>query len=204
MIATETLLAFVFASVLIEVTPGPNMGYLALIAATEGRRKGFYLVAGVALGLATIGLLAALGLAAVISNSPTAFAVLRWAGIAYLIWLAWDAWTGEGEEDGGPLEGRGWRYFRRGLVTNLLNPKAGVFYVSMLPGFVNPALPTLPQTLTLSLVFVAVATGIHAGIVGLAGFAQDFLNDPARRRPVRRVMAVILLGIAIWFAWETR
>ena len=143
--------AFVLASALIELTPGPNMAWLAIVGATEGRRPAYAAVAGVALGLAVIGLAAALGVAALVTTSPALYSGLRWGGVVYLLWLAWDSWRDVDGEAEARIAGRRLAlYFRRGLVTNLLNPKAAVFYVAVLPGFTSPALPALPQTLTLT------------------------------------------------------
>ncbi len=196
--------AFALASILIELTPGPNMAWLAIVAATTGRRAGFAAVVGVALGLAVIGALAALGLGAAIAASPVLYAVLRWAGVLWLLWLAVDAWRDADEAPEAVPEGWGLtRYFRRGLITNLLNPKAAVFYIAVLPGFTDAAAPILPQTLALSAIYVAVATIIHAGIVALAGFAAALLTDPWRSLLIRRVLAVALAAVAVWFAVET-
>lgn len=204
-LSAETLLAFAATSAVIELTPGPNMAYLAIIAATEGRRPGYAAVAGVALGLGLVGLAAAFGLAAAINASPAAYQALRWGGVAYLLWLAWDGWRGDGEAvtHAAPGSSLG-RFFRRGLITNLLNPKAAVFYIAVLPGFVSPAGPVLAETLTLSLIYVAVATVIHAGIVTAAGAARSLLTDPARERRIRRALSLALAVIALWFAWKTR
>lgn len=204
-LSVETLLAFAATSAVIELTPGPNMAYLAIIAASGGRRPGYAAVAGVALGLALVGLAAALGLAAAINASPTAYQTLRWGGVVYLLWLAWDGWRGDGESvtHAAPGSTLG-RFFRRGLITNLLNPKAAVFYIAVLPGFVSPRGPVLAETLTLSLIYVAVATVIHAGIVTAAGAARSLLTDPTRERRVRRALSLALAVIAMWFAWKTR
>ena len=200
-----TLAGFMLISALIEITPGPNMVYLAVVAATDGRRPGFAAVAGVALGLAVVGLIAALGLATAINASPALFQTLRWAGVVYLLWLAWDGWrdAGDGVEHAG-LGSSLVKYFGRGLVTNLLNPKAAAFYIAVLPGFVTSGEAVLMQTLVLSGVYVAVATLIHAGIVTAAGSVQTLLDDPRRNLIVRRVLAVALALVAVWFAWKTR
>ena len=200
---SETIGGFIIASALIELTPGPNMAYLAVLAASDGRRRGYAAVAGVALGLLIVGMLAALGLAALIAASPPLFQALRWAGVAYLLWLAWESWSDEGEQ-AGELEGSNGRYFRRGLIVNLLNPKAGVFYVAMLPQFVNPDAPILGQTITLSLTFVVIASVIHGAIVTAAGALQPFLANKGNRRSVRRIMALSLVGVAIWLAFKTQ
>ncbi|WP_226554641.1 LysE family translocator [Celeribacter naphthalenivorans] len=198
----EGLWAFLLTSVAIEATPGPNMAYLIVLAAIEGRRAGYAAVAGVALGLLIVGVLAAMGVAALISASPLAFQVLRWAGVAYLLWLAYDAWRPEKAEPNA-FAGKNARYFRRGLIVNLLNPKAAVFYVAMLPQFVSPGGPILTQTITLSVIYVAVATLVHLSLVTLADLAHGTLTDPKRRQIVRRAMALALVAIALWFAIKT-
>ena len=196
------LLSFALASVLIELTPGPNMAWLAIVSVSEGRRAGFAAVAGVALGLATIGTAGALGATAIIQASDTAYEILRWAGIAFLLYLAWDGWRDAADIQLGDDQPDS-THFLRGLMTNLLNPKAAAFYVTVLPGFINPAAPVAPQTATLTAIYVGVATAIHALIVVLAGALKPLLTDPARERIVRRALAVLLALVAIWFAWKT-
>lgn len=194
------LWSFALASMLIELTPGPNMAWLAIVAVSEGRKPGFAAVAGVALGLAVVGGIAALGLGAIIAASPALYGALRWAGIAWLLWLALDGWRSAKEApENAPV---GWdlsRYFRRGLITNLLNPKAAVFYIAVLPGFTAADQPIVPQTLLLSAIFVIVATTIHAGIVALAGSLRGWLVDAQAVTVVRRVLSVALAGVAVWF-----
>ena len=201
----DALLAFALASVLIELTPGPNMAYLALIAASEGRRPGLAAVAGVALGLSLVGVAAALGVAALVSASGLAYEALRWAGVGYLLWLALDGWRGAGRErrEHAPLGASHWRYFRRGLITNLLNPKAAVFYVAVLPTFLVTRAGVLGEVAILTGVYVCVATGIHAAIVLAAGAAHRFFEDRARARILGRVLSVALALVALWFAMKT-
>lgn len=201
------LLAFALTALIIEITPGPNMTYLAALSLSSGMRTGFAAVAGIALGLATYGIVAALGLAAVIDNSPLLYGILRWGGVAYLLWLAWEAWSSEREtsaDAADDLDDEPWIAFRRGLITNLLNPKAAVFYVAVLPEFIRPgAGSVMSQTLTLSAIYVTVATVIHSGIVALAGTLQSKIATPDNRRTVRRLLALALVAIAIWFALST-
>jgi threonine/homoserine/homoserine lactone efflux protein len=201
------LLAFALTALIIEITPGPNMTYLAALSLSGGMRTGFAAVAGIAIGLLTYGIVAALGLAAVIDNSPLLYGLLRWGGVAYLLWLAWEAWSSERETSpdatDGP-DGEPWIAFRRGLITNLLNPKAAVFYVAVLPEFIRPgAGSVMSQTLALSVVYVTIATAIHAGIVTLAGSLQSMVAASNSRRMVRRLLALALVIIAVWFALAT-
>jgi threonine/homoserine/homoserine lactone efflux protein len=194
--------AFALTSLIVELTPGPNMAWLALVAAAEGRSRGYAAVAGVALGLAVVGALAASGLAALIAASPAAYQTLRLAGVAWLLWLAWEGWRGEqgdcAVEKGQPLR----LWFRRGLVTNLLNPKAAVFYIAVLPEFM-PEGGGLSAALWLSAIYVAVATAVHAGIVTVAGLAHRLLADPATERVIRRVLSLSLVGVALWMLART-
>lgn len=196
------LAAFAATAVVIELTPGPNMTWLALLAATEGRRAGFAAVAGVALGLGLMGAAAAFGLAALVTDVPAVYQALRWGGVAYLLWLAWEAWREAGAaEAAGPSAGAAVQ-FRRGLVTNLLNPKAAVFYLSVQPAFL-PEAPHLHDVLLFSGVYVAIATLIHGGIVALAGGFTRFLGPPERERAIRRALALALVGVALWVLWKS-
>lgn len=195
----QSAAAFALASLLIELTPGPNMTWLVLVAAEEGRRKAFPAVGGVALGLAIVGAISAVGVAELVRSSTWVYETLRWAGIAFLLWLAFDAWRG----DDGAAAGEGRNYFLRGLMSNLLNPKAFIFYVSVLPTFVNPAGDLFHETLSLTAIYVAIATAVHAGIVIAAGALQPVLARPNIERLVRRALAVVLALVAIWFAFTT-
>jgi threonine/homoserine/homoserine lactone efflux protein len=191
---------FALAALIIELTPGPNMTYLAIISVSKGWRAGFATVSGVALGLAIVGVIAAFGLAALIQSSDILYEVLRWAGVIYLLWLAYEGWRGE-EADSGPTGDA--RHFMRGLVTNLLNPKAAVFYVAVLPNFIDPGKPVLMQSLILSAVYVGIATAVHGAIVLLGGSLEPLLTNPARETLIRRVLSALLGAVAIWFAWST-
>jgi threonine/homoserine/homoserine lactone efflux protein len=147
------------------------------------------------------GLAAALGVAALIIASPALFEALRWGGVAFLLYLAWDAWRtptmGEGCETQGPSS------FMRGLITNLLNPKAAMFYVAVLPRFMSPGTATLAQSLTLTALHVLVATVVHAGIVLFAAQSRRLFAVPAFEQRVRRALALLLAAVALWLLWDT-
>jgi len=206
-IALWTLLTFAATCVIIEITPGPNMAYLAALSLARGWRMGLAAVAGVAVGLAACGVAAALGLAAVIDNSVYLYEALRWGGAAYLLWLAWDAWSSADDiapEDAPAHDHAGVSAFRRGLVTNLLNPKAAVFYVAVLPEFLVLGGGRIAiQTLVLSAVYVVIATLIHASIVLFASRLRRVIVKAEQVRRIRRILAAALAIIAVWLAWST-
>jgi threonine/homoserine/homoserine lactone efflux protein len=200
------LLAFAITSLVIEITPGPNLAYLAVLSATEGRRAGFAAVLGIAVGLLIVGFAAALGLTAVIMTSRWLYELLRWGGILYLLWLAWQGWHGERETSPGDAKSTATRsrFLLRGLTTNLLNPKAGLFYVAVLPEFVDQTGSVISQTLMLSIVYVAIATSVHSAIVLLADAVRPWLEGGRRQIIVRRVLSLLLAVIAVWLLVATR
>jgi threonine/homoserine/homoserine lactone efflux protein len=200
----SSALAFAWAALLIELTPGPNMTYLALLSAQRGTRTGLSAVAGVALGLLVIGMAAALGLGQLIDRSPLLYEIIRWGGALYLFWLAYEAWRGEDMVHDGHQASAEQRAFRDGLTTNLLNPKAAVFYISVLPAFTSPAHAYVPQAVVLTLIYVAVATCIHAAIVLAADRAAELLADKKARQNASRAMALALVVVALWVLYATR
>lgn len=197
--------SFLLTALVIELTPGPNMVWLALVSAAHGRITGLAATAGISLGLVIIAGLVAAGLGQMAYWSPWSFALLRYAGAGYLLWLAWDAWRSSNRPARPALAPQAnlARYFRHGLVINLLNAKAGLFFIIVLPRFIDGGSPVLGQTLTLSALYVLLATAIHLAIVALSGQLHDWLMVPGRERRVRRIFAVLLAGIALWFLWSS-
>ena len=202
------LLPFLLAILLIELTPGPNMGYLAIVASRFGRMAGLATIAGVTAGLAVYMLLSVFGLTEIILKADWLYDLLRWTGVAYLLWLAWDTWRGERPTGPGDvvIEPSRITLAWRGFLANILNPKAAVFYVALLPGFTDPARPFAAQALGLGLIHIAVALVIHSAIVLAAARASPLLaslSDGQGAR-VRAAFAIALALIAVWLAWATR
>lgn len=201
------VLPFLLAVSLIELTPGPNMGWLALVSLARARTAGMAAVVGVTLGLAVWMVAAAFGLTSALLAFPALYQTVRWAGVAILLWLAWEAWIGAGqiqpraEPDRRTLSG----LFLRGLTGNLLNPKAAVFYVALLPSFIRPdrASP-LVQALTLGSLHLIVAVAVHTLIVLGAASAGSVVLRRMRGKVAGRVMATGIAAVAVWMAWTTR
>lgn len=200
------VLPFLAAVALMELTPGPNMGWLAIVSLSQGRTAGLAAVAGITLGLTLWMVAAAFGLTEVVLLWPALYQTIRWAGVGFLLWLAWDAWrsTGDGA-DAAPVETRRRALFRRGLIGNLLNPKAALLYVVLLPGFIRPAQgPLLAQALTLGSLHIVVSVIVHSVIVLTAARAGGALLTRAQGPRMRAAMALGLVAVAVWTAWETR
>lgn len=186
---------FLIAAIVMEVTPGPNMTWLALLSAREGRMAGLQAVAGIASGLTLMAVVAATGAAALIAAWPPLYEGLRWGGVIFLLYLAWEAWVGE--KDTGNPAGQN-RHFWRGLVVNVLNPKAAAVFVVMIPGFAGPV--AMATQIGMTITYLIIASLAHAMIVVFAGTFRKALADPQREVIVRRLFALLLGGVAAWFA----
>jgi threonine/homoserine/homoserine lactone efflux protein len=180
------------------------MAYLAVLSAERGRMAGLFAVAGVALGLAVLGAMATVGVGEFIAGQPWLYETLRWAGILYLLYLAYDAWA-DAQRPLDVLDPKqlGWRSFRRGLVNNVLNPKAALFYITVMPSFVTPGQPALEQAVLFGAIYVVVATAIHAGVVLLASSIQPLLTQAASRRIMGGIFAALLVAVAVWVGFNT-
>lgn len=197
------MLGFLLTALVVELTPGPNMATLASLTLRHGRRGGFAIVFGITLGLGIVGTLAAFGLTELIADIPYADHVLRWGGVFYMLYLAYDTWRDPPPGKAGFSDHSS--LFLRGLTINLLNPKAAVFYLAVLPNFIDPLHgAVLWQTLLLVVIYLAIGLVVHSSIVLLAGRLRPVLVDGAGERMVRRVAAVGMVAIAVWFAWATR
>jgi threonine/homoserine/homoserine lactone efflux protein len=200
-IAGVELGAFLLAVGLIELTPGPNMAYLTLVAARDGWRSGLVTVAGVTLAFAIYLAATAVGLLELLTLFPWAFQGLRWAGVAFLVWLAVETWRGPAGADPalGVAPRRG--LFWRGLATNLLNPKAAVFYVLLLPGFIPAsALSPVAWIIGLGGLHIAVSVVVHVAIVWLGARASPALSSLGGRL-TSGLFTAGLVAVAGWLAF---
>ena len=179
-------IAFLIAMAAVELTPGPNMGWLAALSAQYGRAAGLRAVLGITLGLTVQLLAAATGLSTLLAELPVLYEALRWGGVA------------------SPLNRNRAAGFWRGLVANLLNPKALVFYLVVVGQFASDhAGPIWVQIVALGVIHLALATTIHTTIV-MAGDRFGQKLEAYRTAPVvRATFALMLFGIAIWIGIST-
>ncbi|HKX40980.1 MAG TPA: LysE family translocator, partial [Burkholderiaceae bacterium] len=174
---TSTLFAFLFASIVLAVTPGPGVIYIVTRTLAQGRIAGASSVAGVACGNMLNAVGAALGLAALFALSSLAFTVVKFAGAAYLIWMGVKMLrAGAGSTatsaaaSPGVAQVRASRVFRDGVLVALLNPKTTIFFAAFLPQFMQADAPALPQALLLGAIFVVVAASSDLVYVTLASW----------------------------------
>ncbi|GAA3227478.1 LysE family translocator [Nonomuraea helvata] len=192
-----------FAAVvaLLTLTPGLDTALILRTSVLAGRRPAWGVTLGIQVGTLTWGVVTAAGLSALLSASRLGYEILRWAGVAYLVWmglrmiLARQAAHDEPEQAVRFMGG-----FTRGLVTNLLNPKVGAFYVAVLPQFIPEGAPHAAMGLLLAGVHVAEGLLWSAVLIGFASLMSGFLRTPTVRRVLDRLTGVVIVGFGIRLA----
>lgn len=197
------LSAFLIASFVLAVTPGPGIFYIVTRSLLQGRRFGLASVAGVALGNLGNTCGAAMGLAALFAVSALAFTIVKYTGALYLIYLGIQALRTSAHEPGKTTPGpqRLWRIFHDGFIVALLNPKTAVFFAAFLPQFMSAAQPLLPQSMLLGSIFVAIATVTDTAYALAAGAAAPTLKRARGIRAFGRFLAAgAFIGLGLYTA----
>jgi threonine/homoserine/homoserine lactone efflux protein len=209
MVAWTDWVAFGLIALGMALTPGPNMIYLISRSISQGKRAGLVSLAGVALGFIFYMLSAVVGLTALVMAVPMAYDTLRIAGAAYLAWLAWNALKPGAASPFAVRElepHSDAKLFAMGLFTNLLNPKAAVLYLSLLPQFMHPEQGNmLLRGIVLGATQIAASVGVNGVMIMAAGSVAGFLA----RRPTwavvqRWVMGTVLGALAVRMALDSR
>lgn len=209
MLTGSELAWFTVAALLLVLTPGPNMIYCVSRALCQGRAAGLISLAGVLLGFLVHLMAAALGLTALLIAVPFAFDTIRLLGAAYLLWLAWQALKPNGTA---PFEARllphdrPAKLFSMGFLTNVLNPKVAMFYLSFFPQFLHPDRGSvLLQSLALGAVQILVSGGINALLVlGAASITAFLSKSKGWLLAQRYVMGSVLGALAVRIALMDR
>lgn len=204
-----SLLAFALIALGMVLTPGPNMVYLISRSICQGRGAALISLGGVALGFVFYMVCAAFGLTALVLAVPYAYDAIRFAGALYLLWLAWQAVRPGGRS---PFQVKDLpadsprRLFLMGFLTNLLNPKVAVIYLSLLPQFIDPANGSvLAQSLVLGTTQILISVSVNGMIAVSAGSAAVFLvRRPAFAAVQRWIMGTVLAALAVKMATEAR
>ncbi len=212
------------AAVVLVLTPGPSMALVASYTLTKGRAAGLAVAAGVCTGTLCHTALASLGLSAALASSDVAFTAIKFAGAAYLVWIAVKLWRADDAPPApGLVESSGawapglvapgllapdWarRAFRDGLATNILNPKVALFFLALLPQFVDPARGGIAEQIAvLGIALNLVATGFYVGFTGLtARLGASLRASAVVARWLRRTSALFFGAVALRLALAER
>lgn len=209
MLPVETLIVFFGIAIMLALTPGPDNIFVLMQSAIWGRKAGMIVVLGLCTGLLVHTTAVAVGLAAVFAGSPIAFTVLKLAGAAYLVFLAWqilrtpvhaDATTPQLEALSPSA------LYRRGIIMNLSNPKVLLFFFAFLPQFTRPAAGRVGlQTVQLGAVFILAALLVFGAIAFFSGiFGQLLQRSVTARRWLNRLAGFVFLGLALRLATASR
>lgn len=205
----STITIFAAACVVLTATPGPDMLLIASRSISQGRAAGFLTYVGIALGTYCHALAAALGLSQLIVTVPMAYEAIRWAGCAYLIYLAWKAFRSEGTEFSPTANAKRVsmkRILGEGLATNLLNPKMALFVLALFPQFVNPEAGSLTvQMLVLATVLNGIGFVVNGSVILLSGQIRARVGGLVRFKKLPQyLLATVFAGLACRLAFGSK
>jgi threonine/homoserine/homoserine lactone efflux protein len=198
------MLTFLGLSVLLILTPGPNQALLTSRVLSGGRRAGWAVVRGLSCGMALHVVAAIVGLSALLASSSTVFGWVKLLGGAYLVYLGATAFLRarrRADEDAAPEPPeRAGSPFRDGLMSMALNPKAGVFFVAVVPQFVTPGAGASARVALLLCVYGALCVAFWSSFVLLLHGARELVRRPLVRRALERVTGCALVGLGLRLA----
>lgn len=203
LLKAPTFAAFLFASLILAVTPGPGVIYIVTRTLGQGRKAGLASVGGIAVGNLGNAAAASVGLAAVLAASASAFTVVKLAGAAYLVYLGINQLRASPAAGvaARPIHAPPGRLFRDGFFVALLNPKTALFFAALLPQFINPGASPLGQSLGLGCVFVSIAMCTDTLYVLTASALAPARWRRSRWRPYSRyVAAATFIGLGLYAA----
>lgn len=207
--AWPIFLSFVVAGLALNIVPGADMTFVIAAAARGGPRQGSIAALGISAGTLVHIVAAVLGISAILASSQTVFSVIKWAGAAYLLWIAFSllrSGGGSGGEDGVRPAASGLRLFRAAALVNVLNPKVALFFLAFLPQFVDPNAPVPGlQILCLGLWFDFVGTLVNVAVaLAAAGTAMRLRHLSWLDRAARWIAATAMGGLAVQLAVSQR
>ena len=208
MTIVQALAAYLVAAGLLTLTPGLDTALILRTAAVEGPKRAAFAALGIISGCLVWGAAVALGLGALLAASKIAFTVLKWTGAAYLVWLGLNLIlkprTSFDLPQGGASAGSDLTWLRRGLLTNLLNPKVGVFYISFLPQFLPAGVAPAPFIFLLAAIHAGLGLAWSACLIGATRPIAGALKKAAVVRWLDRLTGGVFLGFGVRLALERR
>lgn len=208
MLTPEALITFFSASILLGLAPGPDNVFVLTQSALHGRKAGIAVMFGLCTGLIAHSSAVAFGVAVIFQTSALAFAILKYIGAAYLVYLAWQAFRApvEAFSANGNGEAQYGKLYRRGIIMNITNPKVSIFFLAFLPQFADPDRgPVWIQMLTLGGFFIIATVLVFGGIALLAGTLGQWLNRSTTvQKTLNRLAGIVFVGLALKLATTER
>jgi homoserine/homoserine lactone efflux protein len=200
----ETWLAFLVAACLISVSPGAGAVACMTTGMRHGYRLGIWNIFGMQVGIALQLVIVGAGLGAILAASTLAFTILKWIGVAYLCWLGWKQWQAPAtpvdiaSNNGAVATARG--LFVQGFLVNATNPKATIFFLAVLPQFIDPSRALLPQYLAVVATLTVVDLVVMSGYTLFAAKVLRLLREPRQVRWMNRFFGGLFVGAAVFLA----
>ena len=199
----DTLIAFVFATSVLALSPGPDNIYVLMQSIVNGTKFGIATVCGLISGCLLHTTLVAFGVSAIIKQNDALYLAIKCFGAAYLLYLAYKVYKSDAkvelDSNAAPKKSL-WQLFKQGVIMNVLNPKVSIFFLAFFPGFLfSQTLSTVKQFYVLGLLFMATSFIIFSGIAILAGFISNYLKTNKKIGVVLKwLQIVVFIGIAIF------
>ncbi|MCY1271182.1 Homoserine/homoserine lactone efflux protein [compost metagenome] len=204
----STWFAFFIACWVISLSPGAGAIASMSCGLQYGFARGYWNALGLQIGLALQIAVVAAGVGALLAASALAFSLIKWFGVAYLVYLAWKQWSSPPQvmqtEDAPRSIGRPLTLVLRGFLVNASNPKAVVFMLAVLPQFIDPHRPLAMQYLIMGVTMICVDLIVMAGYTGLAARVLRLLRSPRQQRVMNRTFAALFVGAAALLATVRR
>lgn len=204
----ELILSFLGTSVLLTLMPGPDNIFVLTESLTKGSKNGLAIALGLSSGVLIHTLAAALGLSVIIQQSELVFTIIKFFGVAYLLYLAWLSYkekpdnTELSQTTTTQTKVPWFRFLRKGFLMNVLNPKVSLFFIAFLPQFVSQDGSWSPsvQMIALGVVFMLQTVVIFGGVAILSGKLSTFLNSPKFWNTTKYLKIIVLLGLSVFLA----
>lgn len=208
MLTAEIIMTFFMASVLLGLAPGPDNIFVLTQSTLHGRTAGLIVTLGLCTGLIVHSLAVAFGAAAIFQSSELAFTLLKFAGAAYLLYLAWGIFRAPPASlDSSTVSGpTGWALYRRGIIMNITNPKVSIFFLAFLPQFADPSRGSVAlQIICLGGLFILATILVFGAVAISAGRLRNWLMRSARTQLwINRLAAAVFVGLALRLATAER
>lgn len=199
MLSLGSVISFIGAAIVLTLLPGPDNLYVITESIINGKKKGVAIAIGLSLGVIIHTIAAALGVSIVLQQSPLAFSIVQWLGAGYILYLAWMTWR----DDGAPpsvdvvTNVNIPKAITTGFFMNVLNPKVALFFLALLPQFIDPTGGSyIAQMLLLGGIFMIQAMVIMSGFALIASSLRPYIKSPAFWKRTRLLKIIVLVGFA--------
>ena len=204
----QNLFTFLILTIVVITSPGIDTALITKTTITQGKKAGLQMAFGISTGSLVHTCAAALGLSAILLKSAMAFEVIKYIGAVYLLYLGAHAFWSTRKENAGDVKlhvkVRGKSSFSQGLLSNALNPKVAVFFLTFLPQFVEPLANTMEQLFLMGLIYTGLSVVWFLIYVSFVNYLRHWIQSPKVKMLMERITGAVLIGFGLKLAFERR